>query len=149
MKKLTRRSPRAFAGTVVVAAVAAAVCAPAAIAVHGGDTRVMVGSPESPFSANKQNEPALAVDQAHPDVLAAGANDNIDMEACNAGDDTTCPFTPGVGSSGIAFSFDSADSWQQPTYSGYSARVGVDGSCLGEVGNDDPECEPLPPTRAV
>ena len=145
MKKLTRRSPRAFAGTVVVAAVAAAVCAPAAIAVHGGDTRVMVGSPESPFSANKQNEPALAVDQAHPDVLAAGANDNIDMEACNAGDDTTCPFSPGVGSSGIAFSFDSADSWQQPTYSGYSARVGVDGSCLGEVGSDDPECEPLPP----
>ena len=110
MNKLTRRSPRAFAGTVVVAAVAAAVCAPAAIAVHGGDTRVMSGSPESPFSANKQNEPALAVDQAHPAVLAAGANDNIDMEACNAGDDTTS-VTPGVGSSGIAFSLDSTDTW--------------------------------------
>jgi hypothetical protein len=114
---------RARLSPVVVAVALVATTMPVAAQ---SDSLVTNQSPRTMFAQNKQNEPGLAVDANHPNVLVAGANEEIDVEACNAGNPTSCPFTAGIGTSGVYFSFDSGHSWTQPTYTGLTAR-----DCLG------------------
>ena len=113
-------------GFVVLLSVLAIVAVPAVA--FAAEALVTNGSPTTPFPQNKQNEPTVAIDPTNPSVLAAGSNDEIDLAPCNGGD---CPFTQGVGVSGIYFSFNGGSSWMQPTYQGWSARTGTPG-----VGSD-------------
>jgi hypothetical protein len=134
MKKILAGVSATFAALAVLLGVAAATP-------YNSDTLVTIGSPPSPFAQNKQNEPAVAVNPSVPNIVAAGSNDEIDLEACNNRSDVTCPFTTGVSVSGIYFSDDGGSSWIQPTYTGWSAR-----HCLGVVGtqlaNPADNCDP-------
>src|SRR5207248_5367550 len=84
----------------------------------GGDVRVTCGSPRTPFPQNKQNEPAVAIDAHAPNIVAAGSNEEIDLQPCPLAvptNDVRCPFTTGVCTSGIYFSTDGGQTGSQPT----------------------------------
>jgi hypothetical protein len=78
---------------------------------------------------NAQNEPAIAVDPTNPNILAAGANDLVDMQPCSKQAAITAAacsfplgtFNLGVGLGGVYFSFNSGHRWIQPTYHGLTA----------------------------
>ena len=93
------------------------------------ESKVSVGSPPTPYLPNGINEPALAMDANHPAVLAAGANDLVDNSPCQG---SNCDLTPDIGISGIYFSFNSGETWTQPTYNGLTAQDGT-GSHVGPI----------------
>src|SRR5437773_11423736 len=103
------------------------------------DTMVSVGSPSNIAPRSHQNEPAVAVDAHDPNVLVAGSNDYIDQQACPediaTGIARCDDFTAGIGVSRVYFSFDSGQSWIQPTYTGWQARnCGTATVCPGSFG---------------
>src|SRR5512132_2819511 len=86
------------------------------------ESKVTVGSPPTPYLPNGSNEPAIAMDANHPAVLAAGANDLVDSAPCKG---SSCDLTPDIGISGVYFSFNSGETWTQPTYTGLTAQNGT------------------------
>ena len=101
----------------------------AAVSARATGALVSVASPASSFPRNGQNEPMLAVDPINPSVMAASANDLVDMQPCSQLASTehgACSFplgtfNLGVGLTGVYFSFDSGQTWVQPTYQGLTA----------------------------
>ena len=70
------------------------------------------------FPTNKSNEPTIAVDRLHPEVLLAGANDEQQQPPCGPGPvrganvpASDCSFYPWVGTSGLYRSLDGGASW--------------------------------------
>jgi hypothetical protein len=95
---------------------------------------VSVASPAGVYQRNLQAMPTMAVDPVHTHVLAATANDLIDMQPCSreaAINGASCgtpanpqsggTFNKGVSYSGLYFSFDRGHRWTQPTYQGLTA----------------------------
>ena len=126
-----KRAAAGLLGVLVLVLGVASAALAAPQSAESADSKVTVGSPRTLFPRNKQNEPALAValNAANPSVLAAGANEESDLAPCPKTapepPEIRCPFTPGVGFSGVYFSFDAGKSWVSPTYTGWTARNGT------------------------
>jgi len=122
-----------------VAAVLVVAGSPASSATGGRDKATSalmnVASSAAPFQHNLQAWPTMAVDPVNTDVLAATANDWVDMQPCSKQAATTgagCGLPAadpnvggasnrGVGFSGVYFSFNQGRRWTQPTYQGLTA----------------------------
>ena len=94
---------RSVLGSTVLAVVSVAALIATASAFGAN---VSVGSPPDTTPQNHQNEPAVAMDANHPNVLVAGWNDFVDWAPCPEADATdlgTCadPADDGVGLSAV------------------------------------------------
>jgi hypothetical protein len=115
-------SARRRAVLVLLAVVMAALVLPGLARAQTPEAKVSVAGPPTPYLPNAVNEPALAIDANHPQILAAGANDLVDSAPCNG---SSCDLTPDIGISGIYFSLDEGATWIQPTYTGLTAQNGT------------------------
>jgi len=100
---------------------------PAQATVNVG-VRMNVANPDSPFAPDKAAEAFVAIDAHLPNIVAGGAFDETDEAPCGtpaAMAPGPCSFVPGVGTSGVYFSFDRGNHWVQPAFTGLTARSGT------------------------
>ena len=127
-----------MAGAAMVLALASGL---AAATPYFCDTLVTNGSHPTPFSQNKQNEPAVAVNPCVPTIAAAGVNDEIDLEACNNRERQDVSVHDRRRRVRHLLLRRQRLDWTQPSYTGWTAR-----DCLGVVGtqpaNPADNCDP-------
>ena len=103
--------PRILAAVAALSFAAATFAALGAAAAAPADTLVSVGSPVTPFSQNKQNEPAVAIDAHAPNVVVAGVQRRDRRGVlCGRRPERPVRSPPGVGVSGVYFSFNGGGS---------------------------------------
>jgi hypothetical protein len=102
----------AFAALLIVSALVATVALHPYAAHASSITNVQVNAAFlGPFPTNKQNEPSLAQNPTNPLNLIAGSNDEIKEPPCTNTTPSSCPFVPGVQTSGFYASFDGGNTW--------------------------------------
>ena len=98
----------AFAiGTILTMLVAASVASALTV------TETNVSPTTAHFPQNKQNKSPMAVNPLDANNAISGANDEIQEPDCTpaAGGSSSCPFAPGVDTSGVYWTTDGGTSW--------------------------------------
>jgi hypothetical protein len=156
MPRVLRIFPMTVLAGTAVTALCLAVLAPAEVNAAPGpvvlfNSQVNMTAPAPPaglvdnFPQNKQNEPSITLDPL-TGTLIAGSNDEIDEPLCtgagSAASPGSCPFAPGVGSSGVYTSSNGGSSWTQPAFANQCGQTihTLPGYCQhGLVSDGDPE----------
>jgi hypothetical protein len=81
------------------------------------------------FPQNKQNESPMAVNPTDPMNAISGANDEIEEPDCTpaTGGSSSCPFVPGVNTSGVYVTTNGGGSWTQQILHWNSSGLQSDG----------------------
>jgi hypothetical protein len=93
-------------------------------------TRVSPGTPGvTHFPQSKQNESPMAVNPTDPLNAISGANDEIQEPDCTpaTGGPSSCPFVPGVNTSGVYVTTNGGGSWSQQILNWNAAGLQSDG----------------------